>query len=67
MLEREPSGSGWQVTLRARGVSRFFLAAFLGAWLCGWAAGEYFALGLLGAALRSALGPGFSAAFLMLE
>ncbi len=36
------------VTLNARGSGRYFGAAFLGIWLCGWVAGEGFALWLLG-------------------
>ena len=36
------------VTLRARGVGRFFTAGFLGFWLCGWLAGECFAIWFLG-------------------
>ncbi len=36
------------VILRSRGFSRYFAAAFLGAWLCGWAFGEVLALWLLG-------------------
>ncbi len=64
MLDREPNGSGWQVTLRAQGVLRFLPAAFLCVWLCGWAMGEYFALTILGSALQSAFGPGFLAGWL---
>ena len=59
MLEPEPNGSGWQVTLRAQGVLRYVLAAFLSVWLCGWAFGECFGFMLLGSALRVALGPGW--------
>lgn len=59
MLERDSRDDGWQVTLHARGVSRFFVAAFLGAWLCGWAAGEWFAGGVFLAGLRDLLAPGF--------
>ncbi|HYQ88022.1 MAG TPA: hypothetical protein VEU09_00165 [Candidatus Binatia bacterium] len=35
------------VTLRPHGPGRFFAAAFLGVWLCGWAFGEGYALWLL--------------------
>ena len=38
---------GWEARIRSRGVGRFFSAAFLGFWLCGWAAGEVFVLGVL--------------------
>ncbi|HEY6194047.1 MAG TPA: hypothetical protein VI504_03315 [Candidatus Eisenbacteria bacterium] len=61
MLQREPTGTGWQVTLHSHGMLRFLPAAFLGVWLCGWALGEYFALTLLGSALQGAFGPGFLA------
>jgi len=59
MLERESSssGSGWQVSLRAKGLMRFFVAPFLILWLCGWAVGEAFAAGTLLAGLRDVLGP----------
>lgn len=57
MLERESFGSGWQVTLRASGAARFVVVAFLSFWLCGWAAGEYFAGGTLLAGLRDLLAP----------
>lgn len=56
MLEREPHGSGWRITLHAKGVLRFFPAAFLLLWLCGWAVGEYFAGTLLLALAGHALG-----------
>jgi len=46
-LEREPWESGWQVRIRARGWLRFLPAAFLGAWLCGWAVGEWFVVSIL--------------------
>ena len=47
MLNTEPSGSGLQTTLRAQGLLRYFPAAFLCVWLCGWAVGEWFALRML--------------------
>jgi hypothetical protein len=56
MLEREISDSGWQVTLRAKGIVRFFPAAFLALWLCGWAVGEVFAGGLMLALIGHAAG-----------
>jgi hypothetical protein len=39
------------VTLRPHGSGRFFTASILGLWLCGWLAGECFALWLLGNAM----------------
>jgi hypothetical protein len=39
----EETPEGMRVTLQSRGVGRWFAAAFLGAWLAGWAAGEFFA------------------------
>jgi hypothetical protein len=41
------------VTLRPHGSARFFSATFLGLWLCGWLAGECFALYMLGNAAVS--------------
>jgi hypothetical protein len=58
LLEPEPHGGGMQVTLRPRGVARWFQAAFLFAWLGGWAMGEWFALGLFASALEAVFGPG---------
>lgn len=58
MLEREGFESGWRVRLRPQGFGRFVVAGFLGVWLCGWAAGEYFAGGTLLAGLRELLAPG---------
>lgn len=66
MLEPEPHGSGWQVTLRPRGFARFFMVGFLGFWLCGWAMGEWFALGLIASSLESLFGPGFIPDFIQL-
>src|SRR5262252_8922516 len=60
MVEVEPGDSGQQVTLHASGILRFLPAAFLAAWLCGWAVGEWFALRLLATMLRQLLGPGFA-------
>lgn len=57
MLEPESHGTGWQVTLRAKGFARFFAAGFLGFWLCGWAVGEFFAGTTLIAGLRDWLLP----------
>lgn len=56
MLEREPHGSGWRITLHANGVLRFLPAAFLLVWLCGWAVGEYFAGGMMLALVGHVLG-----------
>lgn len=64
MLERESFGTGWQASLRPRGAGRFVAAGFLGVWLCGWAAGEYFAGGTLLAALRQLLAPDLELAWL---
>jgi len=44
-----------ELRLRPRGVGRFFGAAFLAFWLCGWAAGEAFALYVLVNGLRALL------------
>ena len=38
---------GWQLRLRPRGFGRYVSGAFLAFWLCGWAAGEAFALWML--------------------
>ncbi len=38
---------GWEARLRPSGFGRFFAAAFLAFWLCGWVVGETFALGIL--------------------
>lgn len=38
---------GLEIRLRPRGPGRFFSAAFLGVWLCGWALGETIALWIL--------------------
>lgn len=46
------------VTLNAQGSGRYFGAAFLGLWLCGWLAGECFALWLLGNAVVSLMSGG---------
>jgi hypothetical protein len=43
--ERTPEGL--EARLKPRGVGRFFSAAFLALWLCGWLAGESFALWIL--------------------
>ncbi len=43
----ERTNEGWRLELRTRGPGRYFAAAFLAFWLCGWAAGEAFALWLL--------------------
>jgi hypothetical protein len=51
---------------RPRGAGRFFVAGFLMFWLCGWAAGEVFALWFLWTALTTAQGPLPVVAFLLL-
>jgi len=38
---------GSQVTIKAQGAARYFGAAFLGIWLCGWLVGEVVALSFL--------------------
>lgn len=43
----ERTQEGWQLRLRTQGGGRWFGAAFLAFWLCGWAMGETFALWLL--------------------
>ncbi|MBK8475793.1 MAG: hypothetical protein IPL39_05625 [Opitutaceae bacterium] len=53
----ERTFDGWEARLRARGLARYFGAAFLSFWLCGWAAGEVFALaGLVGITWQAATG-----------
>ena len=47
------------VTLRPRGIGRYFEAAFLGVWLTGWLIGETVAIGALASVLLS-LGGVFS-------
>jgi len=64
MLTPEPNGSGWQVTLRSSGVLRFFPAAFLCVWLCGWGAGEWFALRIVGTLIEHVSGWHFLPAWL---
>ena len=46
---------GLEVRLRPRGLGRFVTAAFLSVWLCGWTAGEGFALYMLYGMARAAL------------
>jgi hypothetical protein len=43
----ERTTEGLEVRLRPRGIGRFVTAAFLSVWLCGWTAGEGFALYIL--------------------
>jgi hypothetical protein len=38
---------GWRISLRPHGCSRYVNGAFLAVWLCGWGAGEAFALWML--------------------
>ncbi len=49
----EHTAAGQVARLRSTGPGRFFAAAFLGVWLCGWAAGECFALLALGTGVVS--------------
>jgi hypothetical protein len=51
----ERTSEGWQARMRPQGIGRFFPAAFLTFWLCGWAAGEGFALWFLFHAVRALL------------
>jgi hypothetical protein len=43
----ERTVDGWQLRLKSCGVGRYVSGAFLAFWLCGWAAGETFALWML--------------------
>jgi len=43
----EQTTDGWRLRLKPRGPGRFVTAAFMAFWLCGWAAGEVFALWFL--------------------
>jgi hypothetical protein len=43
----ERTSEGWELVLTPRGADRYATAGFLGFWLCGWAAGEAFALWFL--------------------
>jgi hypothetical protein len=54
-MQVERTFSGFQATLRLRGVARFVGAAFLFVWLCGWTFGEGFALWILFAGAKSLL------------
>ena len=49
----ERTSEGWQARMRPQGIGRFFPAAFLSFWLCGWAAGEAFALWMLFQGVRA--------------
>lgn len=49
------TSEGWEVRLKPHGAGRFFPAAFLSVWLCGWLAGEAFALVILAKGVRSML------------
>lgn len=42
----------WEVRLRPHGPGRFLFAGFLAVWLCGWAAGETFAIWMLVRGIR---------------
>ena len=48
--------AGGSITLRPIGIGRYLGAVFLTVWLCGWALGELFALGLLILLVRSVMG-----------
>jgi hypothetical protein len=49
----ERTSEGWQARMRPQGIGRFFPAAFLAFWLCGWAVGEGFALWFLVAGAKA--------------
>ncbi len=51
MLATEHTFEGWQARVRPEGRSRYFGAAFLAFWLCGWAVGEVMVLGILAGGL----------------
>jgi len=51
----ERTGEGLEARLRPRGFGRWFSAAFLLVWLCGWLAGECFAIWMLVLGVRSFL------------
>jgi hypothetical protein len=53
-VEETPEGT--RVTLRPQGAARWLSVGFLALWLVGWAAGEVFALGMLGGIVARALG-----------
>ena len=46
-MPAERTRQGWRLNLKPHGCSRYLSGAFLAFWLCGWAAGEAFALRLL--------------------
>src|SRR2546428_13472131 len=54
-MDGERTMDGLEFRLRPRGPGRWFKAAFLGLWLCGWAAGEAFALWALVIGARALL------------
>ncbi len=67
MIERESTGDGWQVRLVAtpgQQLAKGFAAVFLCLWLCGWAAGEYFAGSALAGILVERFAPGTQLAWL---
>jgi hypothetical protein len=66
MIERESTGDGWQAPLvipPAMQLIRLVPAAFLSFWLCGWAAGEFFAGSALLTGLRDQFAPGVALPF----
>lgn len=56
-LEPTFESGRWSVEFRPRGAGRYLGAGFLAVWLCGWAAGEVFALGALLAMGGSVVAP----------
>ncbi len=55
---RDGIGTTTSFRFRPQGPGRFFVAGFLSFWLCGWLAGEIFALGVLWRLLTSGLTTG---------
>jgi hypothetical protein len=48
-LSSERTSEGWVLSVRPSGIGRYFAAAFLTVWLCGWAVGEVLVVWVLGA------------------
>jgi hypothetical protein len=52
----ERTSDGYLIRLKPHGIGRFFGAAFLTVWICGWAVGEAFALWLLSTGAMALMG-----------
>ena len=52
----ERTSDGYLIRLKPHGIGRFFGAAFLTVWICGWAVGEAFAFWLLGTGAMALMG-----------